>query len=179
MDDQNDPSEIKSQANLPTVQSNQSISAYERARKGTTAISEVGSRYRSLQNLKMGSETIRTDDMINTIIARMLAGESLLSVTTDPDMPSHSTIMMWCRNDPDLRAAIAWARAEGVQLLYDARQDIVSGGYFSTGDKERDFELARVIKDTAAVRNRGVFGDKVEVTSNTINYVVKKNESDW
>lgn len=179
MDNPNDPSEIKTQANLPTVQSNQSISAYERGRKGKSAINEVGSRYRSLQNLKVGSETIRTDDLIETIIERMLAGESLLSVTTDPDMPSHSTVMNWCRHDADLRAVIAWARAEGVQLLYDARQDIVSGGYFSTGDKDRDFELARVIKDTAAVRNRGVFGDKVEVTSNTINYVVKKNETDW
>ena len=177
MDDFENDADKNKQSDLTTVK--QSVAAYERARRGTSAVSEVSTKYRHLENLKVGSETIRTDEMVNIIVERLLMGDSLLSVTTDPKMPGYSTIMKWCRIDPDLRSLITWARSEGVQLLYDARQDIVAGGFFSTGDKDRDFELARTIKDIAAVRNRATFGDKVEVTTNSINYTVKRSDTDW
>jgi hypothetical protein len=172
MDNSNDDSEIGN--SVPAISKHKAL-----ALTGQTAVSDIGAKMRSLANLKPGSETIRTPEMVEAIVVRLLHGEALLSICTDPAMPAPDTVTGWMRHDQELRGLIQWARSEGMEILFDSQLDIAAGGYFSTGDKERDALLIKAINNVTAKRNRAAFGEKTEVTSNSITYIVSKNETDW
>ena len=155
------------------------IEARKRAQAGKSALADVGAKIRNLANLKMGSETIRTPEMIDAIVMRLLDSETMLSISTDPDMPALSTLHEWMKNDRALASLLDWARSEGTHGLVDAQLDIAQGGTLSTGDTERDAMLIKAIQYVASKRNRAAFGDKVEVQKTTINYTVNKTDSDW
>lgn len=124
-------------------------------------VSDVGARLRSLANLKPGSSSKRTPEMIREIIERLRWGETLLSVTMDERMPSHSTLHDWMDRDEELDAAIQRAREIGAHMVFDAKTDVAMGGALSTGDRQRDELVIKVLDQAATKRNRTVFGDKV------------------
>lgn len=159
--------------------SNNQIAARKRAQAGKSALADVGSRIRNIANLKVGSETIRTPEMIDAIVLRLLDSETMLSISTDPNMPALSTLHQWMKEDRALASLLDWARSEGTHGLVDAQLDIAQGGTLSTGDTERDAMLIKAIQYVASKRNRAAFGDKVEVQKTTINYTVNKTEADW
>jgi hypothetical protein len=129
----------------------------------TRLVKDIGARLRQLAGLKPGSVSIRTPEMIEELLERLRLGETLLSICCDPHMPCHSTIHLWMQRDPDLDSAVQSAREVGTHLLYDARIDVALGGALSTGDRQRDELVLKVLDQTAAKRNRAAFGDRISV----------------
>lgn len=136
---------------------------------GKQAIKDIGSRYRQIVGLKPGSTSIRTPEMIEEILERLLMGASLAAITCLEHMPAVTTLYYWQRDDPKLDADIKWAQAMGQRTLKDLQMDIAANGDFSTGDVRRDEMLIRVIEKNASQRNRAEFGERVQVDSGRVN----------
>ena len=145
---------------------------------GKQAIKDVGARYRQIVGLKPGGSSIRTVEMIDELIQRLLLGESATSISCDTHMPALSTLWYWCRADPKLDSEIKWAQTLGQRLLIDITQDIAAGGTFSTGDARRDELLVKTITANAAKRNRKEFGDRVQVDHATVTVMLPDRTSD-
>lgn len=130
---------------------------------GKVIIHDIGQRYRQIIGLKPGSSSIRTVEMIEEILERLVLGEGMASILLDPNLPAPRTLWGWCRDDLKLDDDIKWARAMGQRMLKDITPDIASGGVFSTGDARRDELLIKVIEKNASQHNRAEFGDRIAV----------------
>lgn len=126
-------------------------------------VKDLGAHLRQIAALKVGSATIRTPEKIAAIIERLCSGETLLSITMDPMMPGHSTLYDWIDADPELDAAVQRAREIGAHIMFDAKTDVAMGGALSTGDRQRDELLIKVLDQAATKRNRAAFQDRVAV----------------
>lgn len=135
---------------------------------GKQSIKDIGARYRQIIGLKPGSSSIRTVEMIEEMVERLILGESMTSILVSPHMPAPRTIWGWCRDDPALDEEVKWATAMGQRLLKDVTTDIAAGGIFSTGDARRDELLIKVIEKNASQRNRREFGDRVQVDHKSV-----------
>lgn len=69
---------------------------------------------------KTGRPSKKTDALIDTILARLAAGDSLRRICRDEDMPARSNIMHWLDVDPDFAAKYARARDIGLDERADA-----------------------------------------------------------
>ncbi|MDF0540754.1 hypothetical protein PX699_00225 [Sphingobium sp. H39-3-25] len=145
---------------------------------GKTAIQDLGSRLRQMAALKPGSSSIRTSVMIDEIIERLMGGETMTSITTDPRMPSSSTIWNWCKGDAALDRDVKEAQAIGQRALADMRMNIAMGGEFSTGDARRDELLIKAINANIAQRNRPEFGERQQVDVRQAVQYVLPNDAD-
>lgn len=144
-----------------------------------TILADIGRQMREAAGKKLPTASIRTPEVIDEIVMRLSSGETMASIHLDPTMPSPVTLWRWERDDPDLSDIIDWARQRGQHPLYDAMLDISMGGSLSTGSVDRDALLLRTIRDTASKRNRKDFGERVDVRQTTIQYSVKKDDTDW
>lgn len=145
------------------------------ATMGKLAIKDVGARYRQIVGLKPGSSSIRTPEMIEEILERLIMGQSVASITCLDHMPAVTTLYYWSRDDEKLDADLKWAQAMGQRTLKDLQMDIAAGGMFSTGDARRDEILIKVIEKNASQRNRAEFGERVQVDHQRVNVVLP----DW
>lgn len=125
-------------------------------------VRDIGARMRQLSGLKV-KETYRTPEIVAEIVDRLRSGETLLSISSDPNMPGHSTIHDWMGADPELKATINEAREVGTHALYDATIDIAFGGPFSTGDRLRDELVVKTLQHTASRRNPSQFGERLAI----------------
>jgi hypothetical protein len=132
---------------------------------GKQAIKDIGARMRQIQGLKPGGTSIRTREIVEEIIERLKAGETILSITCDTRMPSYGALWNWRDADDELDDRIKRAQAQGQHALADARMDIALGGPISTGDRLRDKLVIDTINDNIAQRNRAEFGEKIAVTA--------------
>lgn len=130
---------------------------------GKATIKDAGAKLRQIIGLKPGSTSIRTPEMIDEIVDRLMFGESLVSITADPRMPAHSTLWNWRDADPALDDRIRKAQARGAHMLVDIKLDIAQGGFFSTGDARRDEIYIKAIDKNVSLRNRAEFGERVQV----------------
>lgn len=137
--------------------------AIKLAALGKTAIADLGARLRQIASLKPGSASIRTEAMISAILDRLMCGETLTSILTDPSMPGVSTFWGWCKKDADLDRDVKEAQAIGQRVLADLRLNIAQGGEFSAGDPRRDELVIKTINANLAQRNRAEFGERTQV----------------
>lgn len=69
----------------------------------------------------MGRKSIHTPDLEETIITRIMMGESLRSILSDKGMPHLATVFRWLDERPDF--ATKYARAREIQA--DAMDDLI------------------------------------------------------
>lgn len=65
----------------------------------------------------MAYPTKKTQKVIDEILSRMSAGETLASICRQDGMPTPTAWNMWCRADEDLLIAHGRARAEGFDAI--------------------------------------------------------------
>lgn len=71
-----------------------------------------------------GRQTIRTPEIIDEILERISAGESLRGLCSDDHMPAWRTVMDWLRSDPDFAAAYASAREAQGDVMDDRIMEV-------------------------------------------------------
>lgn len=111
-----------------------------------------------------GQPTKRTDAIVDELCARLEAGEALLMICNDPEMPGYRTVMEWKRNDPELMTRFNQAREDGAYALDDVAELVarkIPG--FATGDFRYDDMLVGVLAQRKRYANRKRFGDKVQL----------------
>lgn len=75
----------------------------------------------------IGRPTIQTDDLVNTILARIADGGSVRKVLAANDLPARSTWHEWLLADVDLQARYALAKEIGAENQFDETLDAVEG----------------------------------------------------
>lgn len=109
-----------------------------------------------------GQPTKRTPELIDRVLDQIADGQSLLSVCQADDMPGYSTFNRWCREDPELLAAVDVAYEFHARTLDDLADDILAGGVGSTGNLMRDKERAAHLRWRLGKLNRR-FRDKAQL----------------
>ena len=71
-----------------------------------------------------GRPSIRTDEVIDEICARLAEGSNLVEICQDPNMPDRRTITKWQSIDEELYARIARARDIGQEFTVDECRSI-------------------------------------------------------
>lgn len=69
--------------------------------------------------LPMGRPSTYTPETANAVCLRLIEGESLRSICSDPDMPDKSTVLRWLHSQPAFRDQYIAARALGAEALVD------------------------------------------------------------
>lgn len=114
--------------------------------------------------MPLAGETIRTPEMVATILERIGLGEVGADVCNGKDgMPSWPTFKRWMRNDEELRAAYADAREDGVEhneaeFLREARRKPVD-----SVDATAQRTLVDSLKWRLSKRLPKEFGDRQQV----------------
>jgi hypothetical protein len=100
---------------------------------------------------------------METILARISAGESLVRVLRDDGMPVYQTVMNWIGDDADLLDKYMRAREASADADADRVKDVAD----RTLAGEYDPQAARVaidaLKWSAGKRKPKVYGDKLDV----------------
>lgn len=66
-----------------------------------------------------GRPTIRTPEIIETVLRGLADGITVTETCKAPGMPDRQTIMRWKREDAEFRAAYTRAREDGAEALAD------------------------------------------------------------
>lgn len=61
----------------------------------------------------MARPTIKTPEIVDTIVARIAEGETLRAICRDEQMPSWQTVYLWKEKDEDFNRRFAYAREVG------------------------------------------------------------------
>ena len=100
---------------------------------------------------------------METILARISQGESLVAILRDDGMPVYQTVMNWLDADPVLVDRYARAREASADADADRVKDVAD----RTLSGEYDPQAARVaidaLKWSAGKRKPKVYGDKLEL----------------
>jgi len=108
----------------------------------------------------MSKPTFKSEEVIQAILDRIVAGESLSSICRDEDFPAAVNFYRWMDDDPDLRNRYARAREERAENWVEELVGIA--------DTEDDPQKARVRIDTRkwviSKMLPKTYGDKVAVT---------------
>jgi hypothetical protein len=68
-----------------------------------------------------------SDALVETIISRMIEGESVRSICNDPNMPSRFTVLTWQATNDEFQAKCARARAMQADVIHDDLADMEVG----------------------------------------------------
>ena len=147
-------------------------------RYGKDYITDPLKKLAQIRGLKPGSSTIRTDAMVEEILHRLAAGETLVSISMEDHICDHTTFRSWVRKDEELKARYYAAMEDGASALSDLRMDIALGGEFSTTER-RDEIAIKTIKDIISARNRREFGNHQSIDMRSIAINVSPEEGDW
>jgi hypothetical protein len=121
-------------------------------------------------------------DVIEAILLRLRAGETLRAICRDEGMPDHSTVLEWVRDDRDGFAnRYAQAREAGVYAMADELLEIADDGTNDWTERQRkDGSTKNALNKEHVQRSRlradtrkwllskilpRVFGDKLDVTT--------------
>ncbi len=111
-----------------------------------------------------GQPTKRTPELIEDMCLRMMRGSSLLMLCQRDDMPGYSTVMRWCKDDPELLQQFDEAREMTAYTIDEFNEVIARGiGPYSTGEYRRDELLVNINNQRKRHLNRKKFGDKVQM----------------
>ena len=75
-----------------------------------------------------GRPTIYTQDLSDIICERLSLGESMRSVSRDPDMPASATMFRWLREKPEFREQYEIAKEESADALVEEMLEIADDG---------------------------------------------------
>lgn len=103
-----------------------------------------------------------SEDIADEVILRISDGESLITITQDPRMPSYETVRRWCATDEAFRARYAQAREDQADSFTHQIQTIAD-----TATSE-NVQVARLQIDArkwmAGKLRPKVYGDKLDLT---------------
>ncbi|MEG8030681.1 hypothetical protein QP179_03310 [Sphingomonas aurantiaca] len=145
-----------------TKQTNPNLPVLCAAQVQSAMMSPVQQQIAQATRSRPGQPTKRTPELIDVILDQIADGRSLLSVCQADEMPGYSTFNRWCREDPELLAAVDMAYEFHARTLDDIADDILSGGVGSTGNLMRDKERVAHLRWRLGKLNRR-FRDKVQM----------------
>ncbi len=115
---------------------------------------------------KIGRPSLKTPEVVETILLRVSSGRSLASVANDDDLPEIRTIHRWIAEDEEFRQAYTRACANRSLVYADTIGDIAKGVLAGRIDPN----AARVAIDSykwlAARLQSGTYGERSEVNVN-------------
>ena len=108
--------------------------------------------------------------LVPLICAQLSEGVPLRVICRQPGMPSVGQVHAWKRADPEIAEPITRAREEGYEAIVERARQTLRGkgpeeGGESTGDVQRDKEIANFDLKLLAKWSPGVWGDKVALTN--------------
>jgi hypothetical protein len=112
---------------------------------------------------KIGRPTIKTEEVINELLDRIMQGESVRKICEDDDMPDQVTIYRWLRDDEDFCQKYARAKEISSHSWVEESFEIADAAMTRT-----DAEVAKVriqARQWAASKlNPKKYGDKLQAT---------------
>ena len=103
-----------------------------------------------------------SEDIVDEVLLRISDGESLVTITQDPRMPSYETVRRWCQNDETFRARYAQAREDQADSFTHQIQDIADNA------TPENVAVARLQIDArkwmAGKLRPKVYGEKMDLT---------------
>lgn len=113
----------------------------------------------------IGRPSKYTEELANEICIRLIAGESLRQVCSDPEMPDRQTILNWAYDNDTFSAKYARAR----MLQADAQFDDMQAVEARVLDGELEPNAGRTVLNNMQWRlsklSRGRYGDKLDLTA--------------
>lgn len=79
------------------------------------------------QPRKVGRPSKFTNEMMDSICARLSLGESMRKICLDPAMPEQTTMFKWLREIPEFAQQYARAKEESAETYADEMMDIADG----------------------------------------------------
>lgn len=135
--------------------------------------------------MAMGRPAIYNEELAAAICERIAAGETLLSIVADAEMPCYTTVCKWRRTIPDFAQMYAHARedqadteAEEIRAISDERPPMVGDTNHQAGESASEDGNTRMDSafvawqrlriDTrkwrASKMRPKVYGDKIDLT---------------
>jgi methionine synthase II (cobalamin-independent) len=106
-----------------------------------------------------GHASTYTEETADEICQRIAAGESVLAISSDSGMPSHTTIYKWLFNNPEFADKYARAR--------EAQADVYAQQIVDIADAATDAGIARLQMDArkwaASKLAAKKYGDKLDL----------------
>lgn len=72
----------------------------------------------------VGRPSIKTAELVDALLTRLMTGETLRSICRDAAMPSRETVFRWIRSDTEFRDQYAEAREIGLDSMFDEALEI-------------------------------------------------------
>lgn len=148
--------------NLPKKSAASTIMAKRRPDLMAAMVEETRAR------AKCGRKTKRSPELIDEIVLLLRAGITL-EVACDACDVRSDTVYQWRRSDAELDKLIVDAMTTGMEAWEATMLSIQSGGIHSTGDRQRDRDLVKLMMWIMAKRNP-LYRDKVEVSVDATKY---------
>jgi len=133
------------------------------AAKLTKGAEETRAMVEAAAKGKVGRPTKFTPEKWERILQCVASYGDLFEVCAEPDMPAVTTVGDWIRRDDALMDDMRKAWHVFSMIGYSVNNNILRGGVLSTGDKQRDFEIANNNRWHMGKTNRRDFGDKTLV----------------
>jgi hypothetical protein len=121
---------------------------------------------------KRGQPTKFTQEKWELILEAVATYQDLVEICQQPDMPSVQTIYRWMRESPELKQDMRDAWEMFSMIGKSVNNNILRGGILSSGDKQRDFELASDNRWFMGKTNRRDFGEKQQIEITTFEPVM-------
>lgn len=115
------------------------------------------------QPKKRGPKGKFTREKWERILETIATYGDLIEVCSEPDMPAIGTLYTWIRENPALKDEIRGAWEMFSMVGHSVNNNILRGGILSTGDRQRDVELAANNRWHMSKTNRRDFGDKTQI----------------
>lgn len=113
------------------------------------------------QGGKPGPNPIYADKIAETILERLMEGESLRSICASKGMPSRRTVMRWVDEKPDFAAKCARAREEQAHVLFEEIQAVADEG--NPEDVQRAKLRVSTMQWRASKLAPKVYGDRLAI----------------
>lgn len=120
------------------------------------------------QKAKCGRKTKRSPELIDEIVLLLRAGITL-EVACDSCGVRSDTVYNWRKADPELDKTIVEAMSVGMEAWEATMLSVQSGGTHSTGDRQRDRDLVKLMMWIMGKRNP-LYREKVEAVIDTTRY---------
>lgn len=76
----------------------------------------------------VGRPSIKTPELVDALLTRLMTGETLRSICRDAAMPHRETVFRWIRSDTEFRDQYAEAREIGLDSMFDEAIEIADDG---------------------------------------------------
>lgn len=76
----------------------------------------------------VGRPSIKTPELVDALLTRLMTGETLRSICRDADMPNRDTVFRWIRDDKDFSGQYMQAREIGLDSMFDEALEIADDG---------------------------------------------------